>query len=98
MLRMTDSLGRSIMRLYAGLLAALVITLARPARAQEAPVPHTRADVIAVTFRDGLSVRLREGRPSDLGTGGLAPAAEVLAHLEKDGCRWERAYPDVSEE
>ena len=57
-----------------------------------------RADMLLVTFRDGHTVRLREGKLSDLGSGALKAADELFAQLDRDGFKWERAYPDISEE
>ena len=44
--------------------------------------------VITVKFRDGLTIREREGRLTDLGTGDLGPARELLESLA--GGRWRR--------
>lgn len=51
------------------------------------------SDAIYVKFRDDLTVRLREGRLSDLGTGDLAGASAALDRLIlSPGCRWERVH------
>jgi hypothetical protein len=49
-----------------------------------------RNDVIRVKFKDNLPIRASNGALTDLGTGALAEAAEVLTTLS--GGRWERSY------
>ena len=51
---------------------------------------HFNRSAICVKFRDGLSVRLRNGALTDFGTGALAPAQRLLAHVANG--RWERSH------
>ena len=52
--------------------------------------PGWETRIITVKFRDGLTVRLREGELTDLGSGALRDAAGVLAELD-DGV-WSRSH------
>jgi serine protease len=61
----------------------------KPGKTEVDPV-RFRTDVIAVKFQDGLLVRLRDHRLTDLGTGALRGAEAVLASVS-DG-RWERTH------
>ncbi|MBC7834238.1 MAG: S8 family serine peptidase [Phycisphaerales bacterium] len=54
--------------------------------------PYHDRSVIAVKFNDGLIVRLREGELSDLGTGALKDALDLLKQLEGAGARWQREH------
>jgi hypothetical protein len=86
------------MRMNGALLAVMpVAAVVVSAQGQVAAEPVHRTDVAAVTFRDDLVVRLREGRVSDLGAGTLDGVKELMAELEAKGCRWERAYPEHTE-
>lgn len=53
--------------------------------------PGFEPALLEVIFRDGTGVRLREGAPSDGGSGALAPDAPVLAALTGKG-EWTRAH------
>jgi hypothetical protein len=57
---------------------------------------HHRTDVIQVKFRDGLTVRVRDGRLTDFGTGSLNGAHGLLNEIGAN--RWTRMVHGVSEE
>ncbi|HYE63409.1 MAG TPA: S8 family serine peptidase [Phycisphaerales bacterium] len=57
-----------------------------------------RPDAAAVTFRADLTIRLRNSRPDDLGTGALAILHNLLDELHAKGVRWERAYAHLTED
>lgn len=54
-----------------------------------------RTDAICVKFRDGLSVRLRNGSLTDMGTGVLRGAEDVLGSVAAG--RWERTHSPPEE-
>lgn len=54
--------------------------------------PGWTSQRIAVKFNDGLSIRLREGKLSDLGTGQLVGAEAVLARIAASGGNWSRTH------
>jgi len=86
-------------------ISVCVILFACPvgARAQLAPRPaivkpvqtqvnpkFDRTDAIWIKFRDGLTIRMRNGTLNDLGTGSLQGAAKLLSGLA--GAKWEPVH------
>lgn len=61
----------------------------KPTQTIVEPTRH-RMDVIMVKFRDGLVVRLRGGALTDLGTGALDTASDILAAVATG--RWQRSH------
>lgn len=101
---MHKNLGRLSGFIVAWLLAAspssadIVAGPARAAQPRLLPGGLKRADLVLVKFEDGQTIRLREGRLSDLGTKALERAEPLLEEIARLGCTWERAYPGISEE
>ncbi|MCI0365762.1 MAG: S8 family serine peptidase [Phycisphaerales bacterium] len=54
--------------------------------------PHDERHIICVMFKEGLTIRLRDGRLSDQGTGALAPAPVSAALSAVAAGRWIRSH------
>lgn len=81
-------------------LFVFALSLLAPLAFAGGAAPSTE-NIVEVKFKEGQTIRLRDGLPRDISAGGKAlkglRAQTVLQRLQQDGVEWHRAFPGIRE-